>query len=262
MLKTRMLILLCLVLTGFGFQTYAQQDTLNRVDKNGKKHGYWMKYNGDTLAYEGRFENGNPTGVFVYYYPNKKVKSTVSYADKGKTARTVMFHMNGAIMAIGKYTDQKKDSLWKYYNEFELLVSSEQYFNGAANGDWQKYSLEGKVIEKTVYKNGMRDGDWIQYFDNGKIKLKGSYKADQLDGSFLMYYSNGMFCVAGKYEKSIPVGVWLYYNFKGEIERKDTYKDGKRIRTEQLMPVVEPDTPDAMKEVNSYRRQLRNLGLE
>ncbi|MFO7721940.1 MAG: hypothetical protein R6V49_01840 [Bacteroidales bacterium] len=262
MYKANVLVLFFMLMLIFTAKAVGQQDTLNRTDKNGKKHGYWIKSNNDTLMYEGRFEHGSPNGLFVYYYPNKKIKSTVFYSDKGKTARTVMFHSNGSIMAIGKYIDQQKDSLWKYYNDFELLVSSEQYEKGIAHGDWQKYNAEGKVIEKTVYQNGVKEGDWIQYFDNGKVKLKATYKGGMLEGSFLMYYSNGMFSVAGNYVKSIPVGIWMFYNIRGEVERKDTYKDGKKIRTEQLLPVVQPDTPEAMNEVNSYRRQLRSLGLE
>jgi hypothetical protein len=77
-----------------------------------------------------------------------------------------------------------------------------------------------------------------------------------------MYYSNGMFAVAGKYEKSLPVGTWIYYNTKGEIERKDTYKNGLKIKTEQLIPVIVPDSPEALKEVNDFRRQLQNMGIE
>ncbi len=243
-------------------EAYSQSDTMNRSDRNGKKHGYWMRYEDDTLTYEGRFEHGVPAGLFVYYYPNKKIKSTVMYSDKGRDARTIMFHQSGAMMAVGKYYDRKKDSLWRYYSEFELLVSSEEYKKGSPHGTWIKYNFSGDTIETVEYRNGIKNGEWKQFFDNGKIKLKATYKADMLDGSFLMYYSNGMFCVSGKYEKSIPVGIWIFYNVKGEIERKDTFKDGKKIKTEQILPVVIPDSPEALKEVENFRRQLRNMGLE
>jgi antitoxin component YwqK of YwqJK toxin-antitoxin module len=239
-----------------------QKDTVNQVDQKGKKHGYWKKIQNDTLMYEGRFDHGNPTGLFVYYYGNKIIKSTVYYTDSGRDAKTVMYHPNGSIMAMGKYYTQKKDSLWRYYNEQEVLVSSEQYQMGVAEGEWLKYNSSGKVIERVIYRKGLKEGDWFQYFDDGKVKLKGFYKSDLLEGNFLLYYSNGVFCVAGKYEKSLPVGVWLFYNIKGEVERKDTYKAGRRIKTEQLIPVVEPASEEALKEVDAFRRQLRNMGIE
>lgn len=251
------IILCCLMLPALG-----QQDTLNKLDKNGKKHGYWVRYENDTLTYEGRFDHGTPTGLFVYYYPDKQVKSTVEYANKGLEARTVMYHASGAIMAVGKYVEQKKDSVWKYYSELEILVSEEKYNHGKAHGEWLNYDGTGQVIEKIHYADGIKQGEWIQYFDGGKVKLKGTYKDDFLDGSFLLYYSNGMFCVAGKYEKSIPAGTWVFYNFKGEVERKETYLDGKKVKTEQLLPSVEPDSPEAKKEIEVMRRQMQNMGID
>ncbi len=240
----------------------AQQDTLNQLDKNGMKHGYWRKVDKDTLKYEGHFEHGNPAGLFIYYYADKKMKSTVSYCDNGKTAQTIMYHPNGAMMAIGKYVEQKKDSVWKYFNEQGILVSEENYMHGKGHGAWLKYSPEGHVIEKVEHKDGNKEGGWLQYFDNGKVKLQATYRNNLLEGAFLMYYSNGLFCLSGKYEKSLPAGVWVFYNIKGEIERKDTYSGGRKIKTEQILPVVEPDSEEARKEVEAFRRQLISWGIE
>lgn len=239
-----------------------QQDTLNKLDKNGKKHGYWVKSERDTLLYEGRFDHGDPTGLFVYYYPDKKIKSTVEYTQKGKEARAVMYHPNGAMMAVGRYWQQKKDSTWKYFSEAERVIAIEHYQKGVAHGEWLKYNHEGKIIEKIVYVNGQKNGEWLQYFDDGKIKIKAIYQNDLLNGSFMLYYSSGTFCIAGKYENSIPVGTWIHYNIKGEIEKKETYKDGKKVKTEQLLPVVEPDSPEAKREVEVMRYQMKTLGIE
>lgn len=255
-------ILTLILILGLSQDVTGQQDTLNQFDRNGKRHGYWQRIQNDTLMYEGRFENGTPTGLFVYYYPNKLIKSTVLYSEKGRVARTVMYHPSGAMMAVGKYIEQKKDSTWKYYNEMEVLVSSEEFVRGLGHGSWKKYNQTGQVIEDVTYKEGKREGEWLQYFDNGKVKLKASYKNDLLEGNFIMYYSSGVFSLAGKYEKSLPVGVWVYYNTKGEVERRDTYKDGHRIKSEQLLPSVVPDTEEARREVDAFRRQLRNWGIE
>lgn len=260
----RGLLLIVMVLTGLVFiqKATGQNDTLNQYDKNGKMHGYWKRVKNDTLMYEGRFEHGAPTGLFIYYYGNKSIKSTVLYSDKGKVARTILYHPSGAMMAAGKYVDQKKDSTWRYYNEYEIMVSSEEYVSGKGHGIWKKYNMEGKVIEEVTYKDGVKEGDWIQYFDNGKVKLKATYRNNLLEGNFLLYYSSGVFCVSGRYEKSLPVGTWVFYNTKGEVERKDIYKDGRRISTEQILPVVMPDTEESRREVDAFRRQLRNWGIE
>jgi antitoxin component YwqK of YwqJK toxin-antitoxin module len=256
-----LVLYVCLMLLGAGTLS-AQTDTLNRFDNRGNRHGYWMRYNNDILTYEGRFENGVPTGLFVYYYENNKIKSTVMYSDRGRDAKTVMFHNNGSIMAIGKYWEQKKDSLWKYYNEYEMLVSSEEYVMGKAHGVWKKYNAAGQVIEEVNYRDGLKQGEWVQYFDNGKVKLRATYVDDLLEGRMIMYYSNDLPSLSGVYRRSLPVGMWMFYNVKGEVERKVYYNNGVKEKTEYLVPYVEPDTPDALREVNNFRRQLRNMGLD
>ncbi len=258
-IKSIVLIMICL---GLASVAYGQLDTLNKVDKNGKKHGYWIRYERDTLLYEGRFDHGTPTGLFVYYYPDKKVKSTLEYMQQGKVAHAITYHPSGAMMAVGKYLEQKKDSTWKYFNEVERLVAVEQYQKGVATGDWLKYNGEGKIIEKQTYVNGKKHGEWIQYFDNGKPKLKATFQDSLLNGVFILYYSSGIFCISGKYEKSVPAGLWIYYNIKGEIEKKETYKDGRKTKTEQLLPTIEPDSPEAKKELDAMRRQMKDLGIE
>lgn len=237
-------------------------DTLNRYDDQGKMHGYWMRSNNGVLTYEGRFDHGTPTGLFVYYYPDRSIKSTMYYSDQGRDAKTVMFHQNGSIMAIGKYYDREKDSTWRYYNEYEIQVSSEEYVRGKPHGVWKKYNMRGQVIEKHNYVDGVKHGEWLQYFDNGKLKLRATYVDGFLQGRFMMYFSNDLPSVSGLYERSIPVGVWLYYNIHGKIERKVHYENGVRAKIEHLVPFVEPDSPEALEEVRNFRRQLRNMGLE
>nr|HRP00853.1 hypothetical protein [Flavobacteriales bacterium] len=83
-------VLLCM-LAAMG-PTWAQastdQDTLNRVDDMGRKHGYWRfvapstekaGYPDGALVEEGRYNGGKRVGLWRRYWPNGKVMSEITY---------------------------------------------------------------------------------------------------------------------------------------------------------------------------------------
>lgn len=257
----------CLLLMIFSFVIpcsglYAMHDTLNQYDSNGNKHGYWKTYRNNALAYEGRFEHGKPTGLFVYYFRNEQIKATLKYSENGRIARAVTFYPSGQVMAVGKYVDQKKDSIWDYYNELGIHLSTESYENGKPHGKWKTYNYKGKVIEIINYENGEKEGEWKQFFDNGKKKLKATYRAGKLEGAFWMYYSNGRFSVVGRYKNSFATGLWTYYNSRGEVEKKVTYEEGRVVKTEHIREPIDIESEENQREIREFRRQLRMLGLE
>ena len=133
MLKTGLvvviLIMMSLISTG---QTLS--DTLNRVNEDGLKMGYWKKYNENRLlVYEGRFMQDIPIGDFIYYYPDGRVKAKSFFYNDGTQTKTSTYHYSGKLMTEGFYLDKKKDSLWfltlmllarlyaKYRRELKLL---------------------------------------------------------------------------------------------------------------------------------------------
>jgi len=244
------IIFLCGCCLFLCFQSSLAQNSLNVIDANGKKQGYWKKYDDQgKLKYEGTFYNNIPTGKFIYYYPNGTMKTLSIISDSGNVSNIIMYYSNGKVKATGKYLKNIKDGIWKYYNEDEILISEEMLKNGKKESVSQNYYVDGKISEKINWKNGMKDGENQQYFKDGSIKTSLFYKNDVLDGPAVCYYSNGKIMVSGNYNKNLHDGVWMYYTDKGEVEKKLTYKDGDLIEEKIFIQPVSDEKPKVKIEI-------------
>ena len=146
MLKTGFVVGLILMMF-LGSNGQAISDTLNRLNKDGQKIGYWKKYNEDgLLVYEGRFELDIPIGNFIYYYPDENVKAKSFFYDNGTRTKTSTFHYSGVLMTMGFYHDKKKDSLWYYYD------------------------MSGTLLKQEFYRDNKKDGQWIVFYPDSLIQ--------------------------------------------------------------------------------------------
>lgn len=211
------------------------QDTINVTDSQGRRQGFWRKTDtaGHTV-YEGRFVNGQPAGEFRYFYPNGKIKTISVVSDNGRKAVTQSFFANGRKMASGNYINEKKDSTWQFFGENTgVLASEETYVAGKVEGKSRTFYPDGVVAEMVYYKNGIRDGLWEQYFTDGKLKLRGAFKAGEKHGPFITYHVNAKPMITGQYQKGLPEGVWIYFDEKGVVLKKEYFQNGILVKTDE-----------------------------
>jgi len=215
-------LLLCPSLVIFG------QDTLNITDSNGRKQGFWRKSDSSgNKIYEGQFRDGIPYGAFRYYYPNGKLKTLSVLSGNSKSARTISYYPNGMKMAAGNYINEKKDSIWQFFNESDgSLVSEEQYHMGQKSGSSKTFYSMGGIAESSEWKEGVRDGPWTGYYPGGQVRFSGFYKNNEKTGLFEAFYDSSKPMITGQYSMGHQNGVWVYYNEKGEITKKETYENG------------------------------------
>ena len=211
------------------------EDHINKVDNRGRRQGHWKVYDGiGELKFQGNFVNGKPMGEFVYYYPNGQIKAKVLNIDSGRADYTRMFYPNTKLMAVGKHSGQKKDSIWLYYSEEGgSLLSDELYIDGKKEGVWRTYYPDGKVAEEVTYKEDVREGPWNTYFSTGEIKSTCAYHNDLLEGRFIIYHLNGKVEVSGAYHESKKLDVWVFLTDLGELVKKEYYRNGILVRTEE-----------------------------
>jgi antitoxin component YwqK of YwqJK toxin-antitoxin module len=212
------------------------QDTVNIKDPEGRKNGFWIKK--DTIGskiYEGRFSHDIPYGEFRYYYPEGGLKAVNFISDGGKRSRTTTYYKNGRKMAEGIYVDEKKDSIWKFYSQYEtVIVSEENYKNGRKDGISKTFYTDGVVAEIMTWKDGVRNGLWEQYYTDGKLKLKCAFADDMKNGPLRTFHINGKPWLTGQYANGNADGTWAYLDEKGIPSKKEYYKMGRLIRTEDF----------------------------
>jgi len=121
-MKTFLRILICCFTAVHAF---AQSDTINQLDANGKKHGFWRTYYPDstTIKLEGEYVNGVPCGNYKRYYPNGKIKETGLYRDNHYYGEQRYYYENGQVERVRFYSDtgEKTDTTWYFHSNGKLF---------------------------------------------------------------------------------------------------------------------------------------------
>jgi antitoxin component YwqK of YwqJK toxin-antitoxin module len=208
------------------------QDTINKLDNHGKKHGYWIKKDSaGSKVYEGRFTHGIPVGEFRYYYKNGALKTKSVVSRNGTHAATVSWFQNGKKMAAGNYLNEKKDSLWQFYSDLMDTKTSEEFYrNGKLNGVAKVFYPSGPLAELKTYVDGTLEGKWEKYFEDGRIQLKGNYHLGEKHGVIIIYSPDNQVLVKGKYVNGHQDGEWIY-NEAGKGKKREIYKMGILIKS-------------------------------
>jgi len=121
--------------------------------------------------------NGQQTGVFVEYYPEKGLpKKMVTYDNNVFDGPYMEFNNPGQIEKMANYKDNQ------------------------LHGDYATYKF-GRVIEKSTYKNGKLDGTYRSYFNNSdKLQKEAQYKDGVQHGIFKQYNEEGQVVLEYEYK--------------------------------------------------------------
>lgn len=227
-----MLISITCSLVGFAQDT----DTINQLDENGLKQGYWIKHypNGNKM-YEGFFEDNKPVNKMRRYYEDGSLKAVLEFEKGSKTAYAELYYEDDKIAAKGDYINGKKNGVWKYYSFYdEQLKVEENYVDDVRQGEARYFYPNGVISEVVHYKDGVRHGSWIQFYDNRKKKIESQYVNGELHGKYTVYFPTGVPEVIGWYEHDKMHGVWQYYGEKGNLKNEIQYTHGIPDNPEKL----------------------------
>lgn len=215
-----------------------QNDTLiNYIDINKNKQGKWIKYyDSGKIKYKGFFINDQPTGTFMFYHSNGKIKSVMNYDDKGY-ATTEIYWRTGKDAAKGQYND-KKDRIgeWKIYFEDGTLASVINYNDiGQASGEVMMYypNTNRKVLH-CHYKDGKKHGYYEKFFQSGLKQEEGPYKNNLKEGLWKLYTPEGVIEEQGMFVEGRRTGEWLVFTDDKGIDTVN-YVMGRPDNYDELM---------------------------
>ncbi len=233
MIKQKLFLtfILTLILT-FG---YAQK-SVNRYDKDGKRHGLWTKnyYQTDQKRYEGVFEHGKEIDTFKYYtLSNGKsvLSATKVFNTKNSIAEVTFYTSKKAIISKGKMDGKLYVGQWIYYhkNTSKEMIIENYNDNGELHGERKVFYETGIVAEIANYKQGKLHGASKWFFKSNKPLRQSYYKNDLLDGKTINYDSKGNVTSEGNYEKDKKAGIWKYYK-DGKITKEIDHTNQKVIK--------------------------------
>lgn len=154
-----------------------QQDTLNQVDPQGRKQGYWRieapkadkpGYADGQLIEEGRYNAGKRIGTWKRYWPNGKVMSEVNYTAGLPRGEYRIYYPNGRVEEQGTWDLDRN------------------------TGSFKRWHPNGKPAQDFLFDQyGLRDGIQKYFHENGQLAVEVSVKQGRENGSLKRFYANG-----------------------------------------------------------------------
>ena len=139
-----------------------------------------IRYDNNTIKYEGFINKGNISGLFKTYYASENIASEVLYQE-GKINGKAIF----------------------YYDSEEKTIRAEMTFNEneKIEGIYTEYYENGEKKAVLELENGILNGDASFYYDSGVIKMEGSYKKGEKKGKWKYYTEDGNIFDKEKWKK-------------------------------------------------------------
>ncbi len=223
-MKVSLIVFSCFI---FCAVTLGAQESINKMDAKGARHGLWRKFYPDTeqLRYEGTFEHGKEVGVFKFYCEEcgNQPTATRTFNTKDNSVLVQYFTIKGKLVSEGKLVDREREGEWiSYHKNSSQIMSKEFYKNGKLQGKQTTYYPDGTITEEIYYEQGLKEGENIYYSPEGVIIKKLQYRDDMLQGAALYYDAFGNIVVEGFYKDDKKHGLWKYYK-NGKLELEETY---------------------------------------
>ena len=214
-----------------------QSDTINQIDDQGLRQGYWEKnYPNGKLMYKVYFRDGKPIGTMHRFYETGELKAVMNFTEGNDRVYTRFYYDDGEIAAEGYYMENNKDSLWTYYSYYTgAITSTEMYVNGVKQGMEKKYYANGQISEEIEWSRNMKHGAWNQYFEDGQVKLKTTYSYNKLNGPYTFYWPNGNLYILGNFVDNKQHGTWSFYTDDGNKKSEIVYNYGKSENEEEII---------------------------
>ncbi|BAO74451.1 toxin-antitoxin system YwqK family antitoxin [Winogradskyella sp. PG-2] len=212
------------------------QKSVNKFDKDGKRHGLWTKnyHKTDQKRYEGVFSHGKEIDSFKYYTlsKGKSVLSAVKVFNKKDSLADVTFYAsNKKVISEGKMNGRQYIGQWIFYhkNSTAKMIVENYNENGLLEGERFVYYKNGLVGEKAFYKNGKLNGE-AKWFSEAKVLLRlATYLDNELHGKSINYDLSGNITSEGYYIKDQKKEVWKYYK-NGKLSKEIDHTINKVIK--------------------------------
>jgi antitoxin component YwqK of YwqJK toxin-antitoxin module len=126
----------------------------------------------------------------------------VSCSNEDKASETEKKEQNN--LATETLTEFKDGVYTEYYpGKKEVKIRGYKNAQDKREGKWVYYSKNGEELSITYFKNGLREGHTIVKRPNGSLNYVGEYREDKM------------------------IGIWKFYDEKGNVKREKDYNQGK-----------------------------------
>lgn len=169
-------------------QGEASSDSLNVIDENNLKQGFWIFYGKD--------------------------KRLPDYEDEDKVEE-------------GRYTDNRKSGIWKKYFASGTLQNEITYQNSRPNGYARIYYANGQLKEEGIWKGNKWTGDYKLYHENGNLYHEFNFNPKgKREGTQTYYYEDGQKMIEGEWAGGKEAGLLTEWYPDGSKKSEKNFADG------------------------------------
>ena len=143
------LLLICNSLLAQSSLVY-KGDTINRVDAKNFKQGMWITFDSSKTnkVEEGTYLNNQKNGTWNSFYPNGKVKNSITY-DRGMPKGKASFYFeDGKLWEEGTWDIDHWSGSYKFYHKNGKLAYDWNYNTQGRRTGTQKYYHENASVKK------------------------------------------------------------------------------------------------------------------
>ncbi len=171
---------------------FSQKDTLNQLNENNEKHGYWIeKDEAGVKTDEGRYVNGKKEGIWKGFYEDGKIKHEITFKENKADGYAKFYYPTGVLNEEGIWKGNKWVGQYKFYHPNGNTSYDWSYNESGKREGTQKYYHEnGKVMIEGDWNDGKESGVLKEYDETGKLIAEKNFADGKLDASSVKIYDN------------------------------------------------------------------------
>lgn len=163
------------------------------------------------------------------YYESGALKSEVRVLNGEYHGDLKKYHENGQLLGFVRYDHGKPATfVYEIFSENGVLLSRVNMVDGIRQGEYVEYNEEGELERRGTFKDGARVGLWTTYNiadDEKKAYEEHTFENDKYNGPYRLYYKKNSLAVEGTYKDDEQVGLWKWYDKKGNLEDTENFDE-------------------------------------
>lgn len=249
------------------FEIY-NNDTINRKDANNKKQGVWYLFDGakKQVVEKGTYLNNQKNGIWTTYFFNGNKKHEINFEQGSPIGDAKFYYSDGQIWEEGYWNIDHWEGNYKFYHKGGQLAYDWNYNErGRRTGSQKYYHENGKIKYVGNWDNGKTIGTLKVFNENGVLMAERVYdegtfahnvthdvktaeKKDPESSRTTLFKGTGNHTVY-RIDKKVEAtgffvqgklfnGTYFVYDEDGELIRKEVFKNGNLVRTENANNVL------------------------
>jgi len=214
------------------------QDTINQLDDQGRKTGYWkiygyMKsfkkgYDSTAVIEKGNYKFNRKTGWWIGYYPEGMKKHRIHYKNGRPHGGYTSYYKSGCIEETGKWPYNSNDTLRTYFDDCSSSDDTGQV-NRVTVPKGRSYDYYPSPKPRMTYDAAHPNSDTIKYYPSKTAQYK-HLKRDSVNGYWKSFTVNQDVNQDGEFRNGkLYNGRHYIYDEHGLLDRINVYSEGKLV---------------------------------